>query len=42
MHALTLYMRSGLNVEHVAPELTRYAHHTALSRGSVPLLDLEG
>ena len=41
MHALTLYMRSGLKDQLVAPGLTRHAHHTALSGGNVPLLNLE-
>ena len=40
-HALTPCMRSGLKDQLVAPKLTRHAHHTTLSRGNVPLLNLK-
>ena len=41
MHALTPYMRSGFKDQLVALKLTRHAHHTTLSGGNVPVLNLE-
>ena len=41
MHALTPYMRSGFKDQLVAPKLSRHAHHTTLSGGNVPVLNLE-